>query len=32
MTLNPAAEIDPMSGRQTKTAAVDLTTTPAPGK
>jgi Tfp pilus assembly protein PilN len=32
MQLNPAAEIDPMSGKQTKTAAVDLTTTPAPGK
>ena len=32
MMLNPAAEIDPMSGKQTKTAAVDLTTTPAPGK
>ncbi len=25
MTLNPSAEIDPMSGQQTKTAAVDLT-------
>ena len=25
MALNPAAEIDPMSGQQTKTAAVDLT-------
>ena len=27
MMLNPAAEIDPLSGRQTRTAAVDLTTT-----
>jgi len=32
MMLNPGAEIDPLSGKQTKTAAVDLTTTPAPGK